>query len=125
MRCQGKMICHIVRWGTLYFTVHFRVIPSPVARKESAGAKDGSFSLFSLHTEKESPEFCSSQHLASPTSPSTPPEKHKTAFSSAYFCSARFSISHLPQETWQERNPPLPRGQHPKYSEFLRASRFL
>lgn len=51
MRCQGKMVSQTVRWGTLCFTVHFSVIPSPVARKESAGG--AGWVIFLTHWERE------------------------------------------------------------------------
>lgn len=92
MRCQGKMICHAVRWCTLYFTVHFSVILSPVARKESAwgGWRMGLFP----YAPKESLELCSSKYLASLTLPSSLLEKHKTnCLLFSHFCNTSFSIS--------------------------------
>ena len=91
MRCQGKTICHTVRWCTLYFTVHFSVILSPVARKESAW--EGEDRSFSLRTGRESLELCSSKYLAPLTFTSSLLEKHKT---NCLFCSLISAMQAFP-----------------------------
>lgn len=106
MRCQGKMIRHTVRWCTLYFTVRFGVILSPVARKGSAwGGKDRSFSL---HSKRESLELCSPKYPASLTFPSSLLDEHKTncLFVLSFLRYKLFYLPSPPRNSAREKSTP-------------------
>lgn len=100
MRCQGKMICHTVRWCTLYFTVHFSVILSPVARNGSAlGGRTGHFPYALREPRADFPLlFVRST-------------QNQLPFCSLISAMQTFLSTISAQETQQQSNPVPPRGQ--------------